>query len=98
MRKQSANASSLAGVLSTEIDVSELDEAADEYVEQVSQAVATDSETASYVEELERRTDSLELLEDSEDLPSGEALAQEITRFLRDREANGDAPESGGPG
>src|SRR4029453_16432678 len=88
----------LAGVLATEIDVPELDEASDEYVEQVSQAVATDSDTASYVEELERRSDSLELLEESQEFPSGEALAQEIARFLRDREANGDTPESGGPG
>jgi proteasome assembly chaperone (PAC2) family protein len=88
----------LGGVLATDIDVSELEEASDEYVDQVSQAVATDPETASYVEELERRSDSLELLEDSADLPSGEALAQEISRFLRDREANGDPPESGGPG
>jgi hypothetical protein len=88
----------LGGVLSTAIDVTELEEAADEYVEQVSQAVATDADTAGYVEELERRTDSLELLEESDDLPSGDALAAEITRFLRDREADGDAPESGGPG
>jgi proteasome assembly chaperone (PAC2) family protein len=88
----------LGGVLSTEIDVSELEEASDEYVEQVSQAVSTDSDTSSYVEELERRADSLELLEDSSDLPSGEALAQEISRFLRERDANGDSPESGGPG
>jgi proteasome assembly chaperone (PAC2) family protein len=88
----------LADVLSTEIDVTELDEAAEEYVEQVSQAVATDADTASYVEELERRADSLELLEESDDFPSGDALAAEITRFLRDREADGDPPESGGDG
>jgi hypothetical protein len=84
-------------VLSTEIDVTELDEASEEYVEQVSQAVATDADTASYVEELERRADSLELLEESDDLPSGDALAAEISRFLREREADGDAP-SGGDG
>jgi proteasome assembly chaperone (PAC2) family protein len=88
----------LAGVLSTEIDVSELAEASDEYVEQVSQAVATDTETAGYVEELERRTDSLEWLEESDDVVSGDALAAEITRFLREREADDDVPESGGPG
>jgi proteasome assembly chaperone (PAC2) family protein len=68
------------------------------YVDQVSQAVATDADTATYVEELERRADSLDWLEESEDLPSGDALAAEITRFLREREANGDTPESGGPG
>jgi proteasome assembly chaperone (PAC2) family protein len=88
----------LAGVLSTEIDVTELDEASDEYVDQVSQAVATDADTASYVEELERRSDSLELLEESEDIPSGDALAAEISRYLREREADDDAPESGGTG
>ena len=88
----------LAGVLAIDIDVSELDEAAEEYVDQVSQAVATDSDTAGYVEELERRADSLGWLEESGDLPSGDALAAEIARFLRDREANDDAPESGGPG
>ena len=88
----------LAGVLGTEIDVAELDEASREYVDQVSQAVATDTDTSTYVEELERRADSLDWLEESGDLPSGDALAAEITRFLREREANGDAPESGGPG
>ncbi len=88
----------LAGVLSTTIDVTELEEASEEYVEQVSQAVATDADTASYVEELERRSDSLELLEESDDIVSGDALAAEISRFLRDREADGDTPESGGDG
>ena len=88
----------LAGVLATDIDVTELTEASEEYVEQVSQAVATDTETAGYVEELERRTDSLDWLEESDDLVSGDALAAEISRFLREREADGDVPESGGPG
>jgi proteasome assembly chaperone (PAC2) family protein len=88
----------LGGVLSAEIDVAELDEASREYVDQVSQAVATDADTASYVEDLERRADSLDWLEESDDLPSGDALAAEITRFLREREDNGDTPESGGPG
>jgi proteasome assembly chaperone (PAC2) family protein len=88
----------LSGVLSTEIDVAELAEAADEYVDQVSQAVASDTDTASYVEELERRADSLDWLEESGDLPSGDALAAEITRFLREREADGEPPESGGAG
>jgi proteasome assembly chaperone (PAC2) family protein len=88
----------LSGVLSTEIDVTELAEAADEYVDQVSQAVASDTDTASYVEELERRADSLDWLDESGDLPSGDALAAEITRFLREREADGEQPESGGAG
>lgn len=79
----------LASVLGIEIDTGELAEAETSYIEQVSQAVASDSETAAYVEELEQRADSLDWLEESGGLPSGEAIAQEIARFLRERETNG---------
>ena len=90
----------LSSVLSIPIDVGELADAEAAYVEQVSQAVATDSETATYVEELEQRADSLDSwLEEASGLPSGEALAAEITRFLRDRERDGGSSgETGGPG
>ena len=63
-----------------------LEEAARSYEEQVSEAVASDEETAAYVEELERRADQLE---EANELPSGDALAAELTRFLREREQNG---------
>lgn len=86
----------LAAVLDVEIAVDELAEAETEYVAQVSEAVSGDADTAAYVEELERRADSLDWLEESGGLPSGDALAAEITRFLRERESGGgDAP---GPG
>jgi proteasome assembly chaperone (PAC2) family protein len=90
----------LGGVLGTSIDVGELADAESAYVEQVSQAVSSDAETAAYVEELEQRADSLDSwLEESGSLPSGEALAAEISRFLRDRERNGGSgPGSGGAG
>ena len=78
----------LGGLIGLDVDVSELEEAARSYEEQVSEAVASDEETAAYVEELEQRVDSLE--ESSPDLPSGDALAAELTRFLRERdEENG---------
>jgi proteasome assembly chaperone (PAC2) family protein len=86
----------LASVLGTEISVSELADAEAEYVAQVSEAVASDADTASYVEELEHRADSLDWLEESGGLPSGEALAAEIARFLRERESDGGSPGSGG--
>ncbi len=73
----------LGSLIGVEIDVEELEEAAQSYEEQVSEAVASDEETASYVEELERRSDSIE---ESTDLPSGDALAAELTRFLRERD------------
>jgi proteasome assembly chaperone (PAC2) family protein len=76
----------LGSLVGVDIDVQELEEAAQSYEEQVSEAVASDEETASYVEELERRSDSIE---DSTDLPSGDALAAELTRFLRQRDEEG---------
>jgi predicted ATP-grasp superfamily ATP-dependent carboligase len=83
----------LGGLLGIPIDTAELDQAAETYEEQVSQAVASDEETASYVEELERRADTVE--EDFE-LPSGDALAAELTRYLREREAgNGESGPRG---
>jgi proteasome assembly chaperone (PAC2) family protein len=72
----------LATLLGGRIDVSELRRAGRGYVEQVSEAVAGDAETAAYVEELEQRTDSI----DPADLPSGDALAAELTRYLRERD------------
>jgi proteasome assembly chaperone (PAC2) family protein len=87
----------LSGVLGIDIDVRELVEAETSYVEQVSEAVAGDAETAAYVEELEQRADSLDWLEESGGLPSGEALAAEIARFLRERETDG-GKEAPGPG
>jgi proteasome assembly chaperone (PAC2) family protein len=78
----------LAGLIGTEIDTAELDEAAEAYVHQVSEAIASDEETAAYVEELERRADEL----DETDLPSGESLAAELSRFLRERDEQDDGP------
>jgi predicted ATP-grasp superfamily ATP-dependent carboligase len=75
----------LATLLGAEIDTSELDEAAEAYVQQVSEAIAADEETAAYVEELERRADEI----DESDIPSGETLAAELARFLREREERG---------
>jgi proteasome assembly chaperone (PAC2) family protein len=86
----------LGELIGTDIDVAELEQAAEEYSQQVTEAVESDGETAAYVEELERRVD---LMEAAEELPSGESLAAELTRFLREREQDGeDGGESaGGP-
>jgi proteasome assembly chaperone (PAC2) family protein len=80
----------LGDVLGIQIEADELEEAARNYEEQVSEAVASDEETAAYVDELERRSDQLD---DATDLPSGDALAAELTRFLRERdEEDGEDP------
>jgi predicted ATP-grasp superfamily ATP-dependent carboligase len=77
----------LASLLGGKIDVAELRRAGRGYVEQVSEAVAADAETAAYVEELEQRSDTIEETE----LPSGDALAAELTQYLRDRDREDDA-------
>jgi proteasome assembly chaperone (PAC2) family protein len=76
-----------AELLELEVDTDELETAASEYSDQVSDAVSTDAETAAYVEELERRVD---MLSTEDDLPSGDTLAAELTRFLRERDEQED--------
>jgi predicted ATP-grasp superfamily ATP-dependent carboligase len=79
----------LGSLLGASFDTSELQELSETYATQVSQAVASDAETAAYVEELEQRSDDLA----QQDI-SGETLAAELTRFLRDRErGNGGGPK-----
>jgi proteasome assembly chaperone (PAC2) family protein len=82
----------LGEILDAEIDTAELEEASERYSEQVSEAVASDEETAAYVAELEQRAD---VLEDEENLPSGDSLAAELTRFLRERESGNGGPDDG---
>jgi proteasome assembly chaperone (PAC2) family protein len=74
----------LSDVLGADVDTAELDEAAEAYAQQVSEAVAADEETSAYVQDLVRRVDELE----ESDLPSGDALAAELTRFLREQDQN----------
>jgi proteasome assembly chaperone (PAC2) family protein len=77
----------LGALLGGTVDARELEEAGEQYAQQVSDAVASDPDTAAYVEELERRTDDLG---DSFDVPSGDSIAAELTRFLREREQDDD--------
>lgn len=86
----------LAELIGTELDLAELRTASDEYARQVTEAVAGDAETMQYVDELEQRTDAY----DDSDLPTGDALAAELSRFLLEREgdpgAGDDADAAGG--
>lgn len=76
----------LGDLLGVQIDVRELVEAEESYAEQVSEAVASDPDTAAYVEELERRADTFEDISDEGELPSGDTIAAELTRYLRERD------------
>lgn len=73
------------------VDASDLEEAATDYDRQVSRAVDLDPDVQAFVERLERAAEDEQTQLDPEDLPSGDLLAREFQRFLRQR-----GPESGG--
>ena len=68
------------------VPVDDLTRATAAYEEQVSEMVAGDDDVQAYVKLLEERADERTLEElDPSQLPSGDALAAELERFLRDR-------------
>jgi proteasome assembly chaperone (PAC2) family protein len=73
----------LGSLIGAELDLGDLERAAAVYEQQVSEAVASDEDTEAYVRELEHRRDTLG---DELDVPSGDSLAEELTRFLREHE------------
>ncbi len=78
----------LSRLLDAPIDTSPLQAMVADYTRQVSEAVAADEETAAYVEELEQRAG---LLVEGE-LPDGEELASELSRYLLERERKDKGP------
>ena len=74
----------LSVLLRVDLDASELEETATSYQEQVSVAVAQDSDLSSYVQMLEERYDS-QVEGGERNLPTGDDLAQELEGFLRER-------------
>ena len=77
----------VSSVLDVTIDVNELEAMVEGYTSHVTEAVSSDEDAAAYVDELEQRADIIE----ESDLPSGDSIAAELTRFLRERE-QGDSP------
>ena len=70
------------------VDVSELEQAAGEYEHQVGLAVQSDPDIQAFVERLERRAaEDDQAAISPQDLPSGDLLAREFQRFLRQRGA-----------
>jgi proteasome assembly chaperone (PAC2) family protein len=82
----------LADLLGTSVEADELEQAVDAYSEQVTEAVAADPDTQAYVEQLEQRADELG---PQFDVPSGDTIAAELTRYLREREEEGDGHPEG---
>ncbi|MCL2768971.1 MAG: PAC2 family protein [Solirubrobacterales bacterium] len=70
-------------------DASELESAAAEYERQVGLAVQSDPDVQAFVERLEQAAASERASLSPDDLPSGDSLAREFQRFLRQRGVDG---------
>ncbi len=72
------------GLIGVSVDVSELESAAADYERQVGLAVQSDPDIQAFVERLEQAVEGDEDVA-PEDVPSGDAIAREFQRFLRQR-------------
>jgi predicted ATP-grasp superfamily ATP-dependent carboligase len=75
-------------LIGVSVDVSELESSAADYERQVGLAVRSDPDIQAFVERLEQAADSEER-STPEELPSGDILASEFQRFLRQRGREG---------
>src|SRR5438874_11904463 len=73
-----------AGLLATQLTTTDLEILAASYERQVTEVVASDEDVSAYVQQLEERGDEDDELAEA-DLPSGDALAAELERFLREQ-------------
>jgi predicted ATP-grasp superfamily ATP-dependent carboligase len=75
----------LEGLVGVSVDAEELERSAADYERQVSLAVQSDPDVQAFVERLERAAEEEEQEMGPEDLPSGDVIAREFQRFLRQR-------------
>jgi predicted ATP-grasp superfamily ATP-dependent carboligase len=74
------------GAAGVAVDAGELEHEAEEYERQVSAAVASDPEVKAFVERLESAMDEVEAeAGEGRRIPSGETIASDFERFLRQR-------------
>jgi predicted ATP-grasp superfamily ATP-dependent carboligase len=74
----------IEGLIGVSLDASELESAATDFERQVGIAVQSDPEIQAFVERLEQAAES-EQEHSPEQVPSGDTLAREFQRFLRQR-------------
>jgi predicted ATP-grasp superfamily ATP-dependent carboligase len=84
----------LEGLVGVAVDASELEQAAADYERQVGLAVQSDPDVQAFVERLEQLAED-ERTTEPEEIPSGDLLASEFQRFLRQR--GGEGPPMSGP-
>ena len=84
------------GIAGIVVDASSLEGASEDYDRQVTAAVATDPDVKAFVERLEEMADEMSEEEDpsEQQLPSGDVIAREFQRFLRQRGPGADEPQS----
>jgi proteasome assembly chaperone (PAC2) family protein len=71
------------------VNAFELERAANDYEQQVNRAIDLDADVGAFVERLEHAADAQEPLPDFDSLSSGEVLAREFQRLLRQRGDDG---------
>ncbi len=81
----------LEGLVGVAVDASELESAAADYERQVNLAVQSDPDVQAFVERLEQAAGS-EPSEETGPLPSGETIARDLQRFLRQRGGEAEGP------
>ncbi len=79
----------LEGLVGVSVDASELEQAASDYERQVSLAVQSDPDVQAFVERLEQEAESERPPLSPEELPSGDLIARDFQRFLRQRGPDG---------
>ncbi len=80
----------LEQLVGVSVDAGELESAAADYERQVNLAVQSDPDVQAFVERLEQAVEEEEGAADAGDLPSGDVLAREFQRFLRQRGGRGE--------
>ncbi|HKG16219.1 MAG TPA: PAC2 family protein [Solirubrobacteraceae bacterium] len=75
----------LEGLVGVSVDASELEESSAEYERQVNLAVQSDPDVQAFVERLEQAAEDSETEIGPGQMPSGDTIAREFQRFLRQR-------------
>lgn len=88
----------LGELMGSQVDTAELEAAGYAWEARVNQIVSENAEIGAYVHQLEQSIDQGEVEDEAEgDLPSGDSLAAELERFLREQEGGEGQDKSRGP-
>jgi predicted ATP-grasp superfamily ATP-dependent carboligase len=79
----------LEGLVGVAVDASGLESAAGDYERQVNLAVQSDPDVQAFVERLEQASSESDSVDEPGSLPSGETIARDLQRFLRQRGEDG---------